>query len=58
MLRLARYAFLAAFAAFAPMFSASAQQAPVTAFAAASLQDALTVIARKFTEETGIPVRF
>jgi molybdate transport system substrate-binding protein len=58
MLRLARYALFAAFAAFAPMQSASAQQEPVTAFAAASLQDALTAIARKFTEETGIPARF
>jgi molybdate transport system substrate-binding protein len=58
MLRLARYALLAAFAAFAAMQSASAQQEPVTAFAAASLQDALTAIARKFTEETGIPARF
>src|ERR1700674_494193 len=58
MLRLARYALFTAFVAFAPMQSASAQQEPVTAFAAASLQDALTVIARKFTEETGIPVRF
>ena len=58
MLRLARYALFAVFAAFAPMQSASAQQEPVTAFAAASLQDALTAIARKFTEETGIPARF
>ena len=58
MLRLALSALFAAFVAFAPMQSASAQQQPVTAFAAASLQDALTAIAGKFTGETGIRVRF
>jgi molybdate transport system substrate-binding protein len=38
--------------------SASAQQQPVTAFAAASLQDALTVIAKTFNDQTGLAVRF
>jgi len=35
-----------------------AQQQPVTVVAAASLQDALTSIAKKFTDKTGVPVRF
>jgi molybdate transport system substrate-binding protein len=35
-----------------------AQQQPVTVFAAASLQDALTGIAKTFTDKTGVPVRF
>jgi len=34
-----------------------AQQQPVTVFAAASLQDALTGIAKTFTDKTGVPVR-
>jgi molybdate transport system substrate-binding protein len=35
-----------------------AQQRPVTTFAAASLQDALTSIAKTFTDRTGVPVHF
>ena len=58
MLRFAFYAVFGAFIALAPMRVASAQQGPVTVFAAASLQDALTVIARKFTEQDGAAVRF
>jgi ABC-type molybdate transport system substrate-binding protein len=38
--------------------SSLAQQQPVTAFAAASLQDALTGIVKKFTDQTGASVRF
>ena len=36
----------------------SLAQQPVTAFAAASLQDALTSIAKTFTDQTRFPVRF
>ena len=36
----------------------SLAQQPVTAFAAASLQDALTSIAKTFTDQTRVPVRF
>jgi molybdate transport system substrate-binding protein len=44
-------------AAGSPQF-ASAQQAVVTAFAAASLQDALTSIGKAFTDQTHLAVRF
>ena len=37
---------------------ATAQQQPMTAFAAASLQEALTAIAKPFTGQTGVAVRF
>ena len=37
---------------------ATAQQQPITAFAAASLQEALTAIAKPFTGQTGVAVRF
>jgi molybdate transport system substrate-binding protein len=38
--------------------SPQAQQPPVTVFAAASLQDALTSIAKRFTDQTRVPIRF
>jgi molybdate transport system substrate-binding protein len=38
--------------------SPQAQQQPVTVFAAASLQDALTSIAKRFTDQTRVPIRF
>jgi molybdate transport system substrate-binding protein len=49
--------FSALAAAGSPQF-ASAQQAAVTAYAAASLQDALTSIGKAFTDQTHLAVRF
>jgi molybdate transport system substrate-binding protein len=51
-------ALLSALVVLASPHSSLAQQQPVTVFAAASLQDALTSIAKKFTDKTGVPVRF
>jgi len=58
MFRLALYALLGTLAILAPVRPASAQQEPVTVFAAASLQDALTGIGKQFTDQNGAPVRF
>jgi molybdate transport system substrate-binding protein len=51
-------AFCGALFGLAPAHFASAQQQQVTAFAAASLQEALTAIAKPFTGQTGVAVRF
>ena len=58
MLRAFLCALFSALLALPSPHSSLAQQQPVTAFAAASLQDALTSIAKKFTDQTGVPVRF
>jgi molybdate transport system substrate-binding protein len=52
------FAFCGVFFGVAPPDFACAQQQPVTAFAAASLQEALTAIAKPFTDQTGVAVRF
>jgi molybdate transport system substrate-binding protein len=58
MFRIALYALFGTILASTPVRPVSAQQEPVTVFAAASLQDALTAIGKQFTEQDGTPVRF
>jgi ABC-type molybdate transport system substrate-binding protein len=52
------YALLSALVTFSSARTVSAQQEPVTTFAAASLFDALNSIGKTFTNQTGVPVRF
>jgi molybdate transport system substrate-binding protein len=52
------YVLLSALLTFSPWRTASAQQEPVTTFAAASLSDALNSIGKTFTNQTGVAVRF
>jgi molybdate transport system substrate-binding protein len=58
MFRVFLCALVSALLALSSPHSSLAQPQPVTAFAAASLQDALTGIAKKFTDQTRVPVRF
>jgi molybdate transport system substrate-binding protein len=57
MFRSSLYALFSALLALSSPRSSLAQQ-PVTAFAAASLQDALTSISKRFTDQTRVLVRF
>ena len=52
------YLLLGALVTFSPVRAASAQQQSVTAFAAASLSDALNSIGKTFTNQTNVAVRF
>jgi len=52
------YALLSALVTFSSVQTVSAQQEPVTAFAAASLFEALNSIGKTFTNQSGVAVRF
>jgi molybdate transport system substrate-binding protein len=52
------YVLLSALVTFSSVRTASAQQEPVTTFAAASLFEALNSIGKTFTNQTGVTVRF
>jgi molybdate transport system substrate-binding protein len=52
------YALLSALVSFSSVRTVSAQQEPVTAFAAASLFEALNSIGKTFTNQSGVAVRF